>query len=146
MTHSKRYTALIAAAAATALMAACGQSENETVGQQVDRTTESVQSSANDAGANVQEAARDLQAAGSQAGESIAEGANDMAITAKVQAALAADGALSVMDIEVDTEAGRVALTGAAPDETARERATSLVTAIDGVVAVDNRLTVKENG
>lgn len=146
MKHSKRYTALIAAAAATALMAACGQSENETVGQQVDRTTESVQSAANEAGANVQEAARDLQAAGSQAGESIAEGANDMAITAKVQAALAADGALSVMDIEVDTEAGRVALTGAAPDATARERATSLVTAIDGVVAVDNRLTVKENG
>ncbi|PKO78637.1 MAG: hypothetical protein CVU21_02455 [Betaproteobacteria bacterium HGW-Betaproteobacteria-15] len=146
MTHSKRYTALIAAAAATALMAACGQSENETVGQQVNRTTESVQSAANDAGANVQEAARDLQAAGSQAGESIAEGANDMAITAKVQAALAADGALSVMDIEVDTEAGRVELTGAAPDATARERATSLVTAIDGVVAVDNRLVVKENG
>ena len=146
MKHSKRYTALIAAAAATALMAACGQSENETVGQQVDRTTESVQSAANEAGASVQEAARDLQAAGSQAGESIAEGANDMAITAKVQAALAADGALSVMDIEVDTEAGRVALTGAAPDETARERATSLVTAIDGVVAVDNRLTVKGNG
>jgi osmotically-inducible protein OsmY len=39
-----------------------------------------------------------------------------------------------------------VELTGAAPDETARERATSLVTAIDGVLAVDNRLTVKGNG
>ncbi len=145
MTHSKRYTALIAAAAATALMAACGQSDDQTVGQQMDQSTESVQSAANEAGASIQEGARELQAAGSQAGESIAEGANDMTITAKVQAALAADGALSVMDIEVDTEAGRVALVGTAPDEGARERATSLATAIDGVVAVDNRLTVEKS-
>lgn len=145
MTHSKRYTALIAAAAATALMAACGQAEDPTVGQQIDRSTESVQSAANEAGASIQEGARDLQAAGSQAGEAISEGANDMSITAKVQAALAADGALSVRDIEVDTEAGRVALMGTAPDEAARERATSLVTAIDGVVAVDNRLTVEKS-
>lgn len=147
MTHSKRYIAQIAAAAAaTALMAACGQSDNETMGQQFDRSTESAQSAANEAGANVQEAARDLQAAGSKAGEAITEGANDMAITAKVKAALAADGALSATDIEVDTEAGRVALIGTAPDETARERATSLVTAIEGVVAVDNRLRVEKDG
>lgn len=145
MSHSKRYTALIAAAAATALMAACGQSDNETVGQQLDRSTESVQSAANETGAAVQEGARDLQAAGTQAGEVIAETATDVAITTKVKAALAADGALSAMDIEVDTDAGRVALVGTAPDETAKERATSLVTAIEGVVAVENRLIVEKN-
>lgn len=145
MTHSKRYTALIAAAAATALMAACGQSDNETTGQQIDRSTESVQSATNEASTNVQEAARDLQAEASQAGSTIGEGANDMAITAKVQAALAADGALSAMDIEVDTEAGRVELIGSAPDEGARDRATSLVTAIEGVVGVENRLTVEKS-
>lgn len=147
MTHTKRYTALIAAAAATALMAACGQSDNDTVGQmnQAPTTTApaTTDSAANQPMAPIQEGARDLQSEGAQAGESIADGANDMAITAKVQAALAADGALSVMNIEVDTEAGRVELSGTAPDEGARERATSLVTAIDGVVAVDNRLTVE---
>ncbi|MBE0590485.1 MAG: BON domain-containing protein [Hydrogenophaga sp.] len=146
MTHSKRYIASIAAAAAaTALLAACDQSAKETMGQQFDRSTESVQSAANQAGTNMQDAARDLQAAGSQAGEAITAGANDVAITAKVKAALAADGALSAMDIKVDTEAGRVALVGTAPDETARERATSLVTAIEGVVAVENRLIVEKN-
>ncbi|MDO8906351.1 BON domain-containing protein [Hydrogenophaga sp.] len=145
MTHSKRYTALIAAAAATALMAACGPSDNQTAGQQIDRSADSARSATNEGSTTVQEATRDLQAAGSQAGEKIGDGANDMAITAKVQAALAADGALSVMDIEVDTESGRVALIGTAPDETARERATSLVTAIDGVVAVDNRLLVEKS-
>ncbi len=146
MKHSKRHLSLIAAAAATALIAACGQSESETVGQQIDNSVANVQSAANEAGAQVQQAVRDLQTSGEQAGAAIAENAGDMAITAKVQAALAADGALSVMDIEVDTEAGRVALSGTAPDETARERATSLVTAIEGVVAVDNRLQVKGEG
>jgi hyperosmotically inducible protein len=143
MNTQKRTLSLIAAAAAVALVTACGQAEDQTVGQQVDRSVENVQSAANDAGTQIQEAARDLRAAGEQAGENIAEGATDMAITAKVQAALAADGTLSVRDIEVDTEAGRVALSGTAPDETARERATSLVTAIEGVVAVDNRLQIK---
>lgn len=142
---SKRIASLIAVAAATAFITACGQAEEPTVGQQIDRSVEATQSAANEAGASVQEAAKDLQAAGSEAGEKIAEGAGDMAITAKVQAALAADGALSVMDIEVDTEAGRVALIGTAPDETARERATSLVTAIEGVVGVDNRLQVEKS-
>lgn len=143
--QAKRLAALIAAAAATALITACGQAEEPTVGQQIDQSIESVQSAANEAGASVQDAARNLQAAGSQAGAAVAEEAGDMAITAKVQAALAADGALSVSDIEIDTEAGRVQLTGTAPDATARDRATSLVTAIEGVVAVDNRLQVQGN-
>ncbi|MCU0762384.1 MAG: BON domain-containing protein [Hydrogenophaga sp.] len=143
--QTKRFAALIAAAAATALITACGQSEDPTVGQQIDRSIESAQSAANQAGASVQDAARDLQAAGSEAGATVAEGAGDMAITAKVQAAIAADGALSVSDIEIDTEAGRVSLIGTAPDATARDRATSLVTAIEGVVAVDNRLQVRSN-
>lgn len=145
MTHSKRYIALIVAASAAALVAACDQADNETMGQQLDRSADAMQSAANEAGTNVQEAARDLQAAGSQAGEAVTEGANDVAITTKVKAALAADGALSATDIEVDTEAGRVALSGTAPDEAARERATSLVTAIEGVVAVENRLIVEKN-
>jgi len=143
MKYAKRYTALIAAAAATALMAACGQND-DTVGQ-MDRAPATTESAANQPMAPMQEGTQELRSEGAQVGESIAEGANDMTITAKVQAALAADGALSVMDIEVETEAGRVELIGTAPDEGARERATSLVTAIDGVVAVNNRLTVESS-
>ncbi|MDO9135699.1 BON domain-containing protein, partial [Hydrogenophaga sp.] len=76
---------------------------------------------------------------------SVAESATDMAITTKVNAALAADDQLSALKIDVDTEAGNVALTGTAPDEASRARATTLTAAVDGVVTVDNRLTVEKN-
>jgi osmotically-inducible protein OsmY len=59
-----------------------------------------------------------------------------------VKAALAADPALSVLKINVDTDNGVVLLTGPAPDEKARERAAVLAAAPAGVVRVDNRLVV----
>lgn len=143
MKTTHRYTALFAAAAATVLIAACGEKVNDTtVGQQVDNSVTSAQSAGTELKNDAQVAANDMQAAGSQAAATVAESATDMAITAKVNAALAADDKLSALKIDVDTEAGNVALTGTAPDEAARERATTLAAAIDGVVTVENRLTV----
>jgi hypothetical protein len=128
MKTTHRYTALIAAAAATVLIAACGEKlDDSTVGQQIDNSSATVQSAAT-------EMKNDAQVA-----------ANDMAITTKVSAALAADDQLSALKIDVDTEAGNVALTGTAPDEASRARATTLTAAVDGVVTVDNRLTVEKN-
>ncbi|MDO8889553.1 MAG: BON domain-containing protein [Hydrogenophaga sp.] len=128
MKTTHRYTALIAAAAATVLIAACGEKlDDSTVGQQIDNSSATVQSAAT-------EMKNDAQVA-----------ANDMAITTKVNAALAADDQLSALKIDVDTEAGNVALTGTAPDEASRARATTLTAAVDGVVTVDNRLTVEKN-
>lgn len=125
MKTTHRYTALFAAAAATVLIAACGEKVNDTtVGQQIDNSAVTAPSAGT-------ELKNDAQVA-----------ATDMAITAKVNAALAADDKLSALKIDVDTEAGNVALTGTAPDEAARERATTLAAAIDGVVTVENRLTV----
>ncbi|MDP1685196.1 MAG: BON domain-containing protein [Hydrogenophaga sp.] len=119
---------MIAAAAATVLIAACGEKlDDSTVGQQIDNSSATVQSAAT-------EMKNDAQVA-----------ANDMAITTKVNAALAADDQLSALKIDVDTEAGNVALTGTAPDEASRARATTLTAAVDGVVTVDNRLTVEKN-
>jgi osmotically-inducible protein OsmY len=128
MKTTHRFTALIAAAAATVLIAACGEKlDDSTVGQQIDNSSATVQSAAT-------EMKNDAQVA-----------ANDMAITTKVNAALAADDQLSALKIDVDTEAGNVALTGTAPDEASRARATTLTAAVDGVVTVDNRLTVEKN-
>jgi osmotically-inducible protein OsmY len=128
MKTTHRYTALIAAAAATVLIAACGEKlDDSTVGQQIDNSSATVQSAAT-------EMKNDAQVA-----------ANAMAITTKVSAALAADDQLSALKIDVDTEAGNVALTGTAPDEASRARATTLTAAVDGVVTVDNRLTVEKN-
>ncbi|MCW5655518.1 BON domain-containing protein [Hydrogenophaga sp.] len=144
-TQTTRYTALVAAAAATVLLAACGKTEDATVGQRLDSTVNEVQSAANTMKSDAQNAAQEMQAAGSQAGQAMAEGASDMAITAKVNAALAADDKLSALQIDVDTEAGRVALSGTAPDADSRERATTLASAVEGVKSVDNRLVVQKN-
>lgn len=66
----------------------------------------------------------------------------DAAITTAVNAKLAQDKSLSALRIDVDTVNGRVSLRGTAPDAAARERATTLASAVDGVVSVDNQLTV----
>jgi len=69
-----------------------------------------------------------------------------MAITAKVNAALAVDDKLKATQINVDTREGQVTLTGQAPDAQSRERATTLVSAVDGVKNVNNQLVVAKNG
>lgn len=145
MKTQTRHLTLIAAAAATIALAACGKNENATVGQQIDSGVNQTQSAATEMKNDAKDAAKDMQAAGSQAGQAVSEGATDMAITAKVNAALAADDKLSALKINVDTEGGRVALKGTAPDADSRDRATTLAAAVDGVVAVDNRLVVEKN-
>ncbi len=145
MKTQARHLTLIAAAATTLALAACGQREDATVGERVDNTVNQTQAAATELKNDTKDAARDMQAAGSDAGKAMSEGASDMAITAKVNAALAADDQLSALKINVDTESGRVALKGTAPDADSRERATTLAAAVDGVVAVDNRLVVEKN-
>ena len=145
MKTQTRHLTLIAAAAATIALAACGKNEDATVGQQIDNGVNQTQSAANEMKNDAREAGKDMQAAGTEAGQAVAQGAGDMAITAKVNAALAADDKLSALKINVDTEGGRVALKGTAPDADSRDRATTLAAAVDGVVAVDNRLVVEKN-
>lgn len=145
MKTQTRHLTLIAAAAATLALAACGQNEDATVGQRIDNGVNQTQSAATEMKNDAREAGRDMQAAGTEAGQAMAQGAGDMAITAKVNAALAADDQLSALKINVDTEGGRVALKGTAPDADSRDRATTLAAAVDGVIAVDNRLVVEKN-
>lgn len=146
MKTTHRTTALFAALAATVLITACGEKlDDSTVGQRVDNSAATVQSAGTEMKNDAQVAANDMQAAGSQAAGAVADSASDMAITAKVNAALAADDTLSALKINVDTEGGKVALKGTAPDEASRERATTLAAAVEGVVTVDNRLTVEKS-
>lgn len=76
------------------------------------------------------------------AAKNMTTGAADATITTKVNAALLADDGLKVMKVDVDTKNGRVSLMGSAPDTAARDRATTLARAIDGVTAVDNQLSI----
>lgn len=146
MKRNTRLAAIAAAAMATSLIVACGQKEDETVGQRMDTTVEQTQAAGAELRADANNAAQDVKAAGNEAADKIAMGAADVAITAKVNAALAGDSQLSALKIDVDTTNGHVELKGTAPDPAARDRATVLAAAVEGVVKVENRLTVEAKG
>ena len=117
---SLRLGVMTAALLASMALAACNKAGEPTVGQRVDGAI-----------ADTKQATTGVRAS-----------AMDATITTKINAALAADDKLSAIKINVDTANGRVTLSGTAPDTTSRERATTLATAVDGVTAVDNRLSV----
>jgi hyperosmotically inducible protein len=123
----------LALTAALAL-SACGRDDNRSAGQKVDEAVAQTRSAAEQARQSTGEAAKDVKAV-----------AGDAAITTKVNAALAADDKLKATRIDVDTKDGRVVLEGSAPDAGSRDRATTLAQAVDGVVAVENRLRVEAN-
>lgn len=75
-----------------------------------------------------------------------ADMAKDVAVTAAIKTELARDPSLSALSINVDTTAGRVLLKGKAPDRVAVERATAIARGTEGVVSVDNQLTVEPKG
>jgi osmotically-inducible protein OsmY len=134
------------ALAAALVLAACDRQEAPTVGQQVDRAIAESRETAGQIGSQAREAAREATQATRQATAAVAEKARDLGITAQVNAALAKDDRLSALRIDVDTRDGRVTLSGTAPDSDARERATRLCAAVEGVKDVDNRLTIAKSG
>jgi len=114
-----------------------GQRSGSAVGkveQKTDQTVAAVKQDANAAGAKVGDMA-----------DKVGSKARDVAITTGVNAELARDPTLSAMKINVDTESGRVALRGTAPDAAAKERAATLAQKVDGVVRVDNQLDIRSN-
>lgn len=143
MKPSTRYTTLAAAILASTLVVACGEREDATVGERMDGAVNEAQQAGSQMREHARQAGQDMQAAGNEAADTIARDAADAAITAKVNAALAADTQLSALAIDVDTSNGQVELKGTAPTAAAKDRATTLAAAVEGVVKVDNRLTVE---
>ena len=88
------------------------------------------------------QAAGDMKNDAKQAANDVKTNISDATITASVNAKLAADKELSALRINVDTSDGRVALHGTAPNSAARERATQIAAAVDGVRSVDNQLQI----
>ena len=66
----------------------------------------------------------------------------DTAITTKLKADILADEALRHGKISVTTNNGVVVLTGTVPSEAARQKAVQLTRTQDGVMRVDDKLTV----
>lgn len=160
MTTSKRFLGIpvIGLAAATLALAACSPRDEARAGAGIDDTVvaqaQTPQQPRDDrlrdqqrpdptARDTARSTTSDIAQAGRNAGEAAGNKVSDAVITTSVNAELARDPKLSAMNIDVDTEAGRVALRGTAPDRTSRERATEIAAGVDGVRSVDNRLTVQ---
>jgi hyperosmotically inducible periplasmic protein len=69
---------------------------------------------------------------------------DDSVVTAKVKSALVADSAVKAHDINVKTRKGEVVLSGNVDNEAQIDRAVQIVSNVDGVKSVSNRLSVKK--
>lgn len=145
----------VASIAALALtLAACGQSDDATVGQKLDAAIAKTEQKADELGEraeaavdkaqiNAEKAGNEAKLSANEAASAMADRLDDAAITAAVSARLAGDPDLSAVKIDVDTKDGKVTLSGPAPSEAARARAAELAISVKGVLAIDNQLVVK---
>jgi osmotically-inducible protein OsmY len=135
MTRASNLLTISAAVAAMLALSACNKRDDQSAGQTVDKGVASAKAEMKDAKEATKDAAANVGAA-----------VTDAMITTKINAALVADAQLKALKINVDTKDGKVVLTGVAPDAGSRDRATTMAKAVDGVVDVDNRLTVQPKG
>lgn len=75
--------------------------------------------------------------------ETIGEKIDDASITAQIKYELLSHRSTSALKTKVDTDAGRVVITGEAQTDAERDLVTKLAKETRGVMSVDNRMTVK---
>lgn len=105
---------------------------DQTAGEKVDEAAAESRSAASGMGDTMERKA-------DQAGQAI----DDASITAAIKAKYLVDDTLKGLDISVDTVQGVVTLTGPVQSDTAKELATQIAQGVEGVVRVDNQLTVQ---
>ena len=136
------------------LMACESADSTKTVGQKLDSAVSKTEQAATDvkvatkasiesATAALRDGATQAKVAAQSATDGMNFNAQDASITASVAAGLVKDPDLSAIKIDIDTKNGVVSLYGPAPSQAALERATMIAKAVKGVLAVDNKLTVK---
>lgn len=98
----------------------------------------------------MEDAANDSRNAASDMGDSIERSADragqaidDASITAAVKSKYLLDDTLKGLQISVDTDQGVVSLTGTVQNDAAKELATQIAQGTEGVVRVDNQLTIQ---
>ena len=148
-----RIASILAVSALALGLAACGKTEERTVGQRLDSAVEKTEQAAADARVKAESAMQNAEtkmeqgAANAEAtakdAANTAKGAiDDATITAQVNAGLAKDPDLSALKINVDTVNGKVTLNGPAPSTVARDRAETIAKSVTGVTSVNNQLVV----
>jgi hyperosmotically inducible periplasmic protein len=127
--------------------------DERTVEARAEDTGDSVNDKAKDAGRAVEDTARDAgDAVGdaaertgnvvSNAARSTADAASDLYLTSMVKMRLLAEENTPAMDINVDTEDGKVTLFGMVPTAEAKAEAEAEARAVAGVSSVNNQLQV----
>ena len=146
MTLKTSASTVCALAAALALGACQRTDDGRTAGQKMDTAVANAEQKADQIKQDVKqetaEAKGDINRAVDKAGDKM----KDASITTAVNAELARDTELSALRINVDTADGRVVLRGTAPNDASRQRATTLASRVEGVVSVDNQLSVGSRG
>ena len=155
VSHSgaQRIYSILAVTALAFGLSACNKQEQPTVGQKLDSAVQKTEQAAvdarnkaesalKDAETKVQEGAAKVQSGAQEMGTAAIGAVDDATITAQVSAGLAKDPDLSALNIDVDTRAGAVTLTGPAPNASAGERAETIAKGVKGVVSVTNHLKV----
>jgi hyperosmotically inducible protein len=155
-TNVRRAGCALALVAAAVAIAGCDNADERTAGQKLDATIERTERAADQVADKTARMATDAKEridnsnvpermadAARDAGNAFNKVTNDATITASVNAGLANDPQLSALRIDVDTDAGKVTLTGPAPTAEAKERAEQIARNVQGVSSVDNRLEVK---
>lgn len=105
---------------------------DKTAGETIDQATADARTQANEMGDTLENKA-------DQAGQAI----DDATITASVKSKYLVDDTLKGLQISVDTNQGVVVLTGAVQNEAAKDLATQIAQGVEGVVRVDNQLTIQ---
>ena len=153
--RTPRNTLLAGAIAAALSLAACGEARNDTTPRTSRTDTPATSSSASktdrmtaDASAAAKRAENATERAADKvenAGEKVAAAAGDAATTAKVKARLMAEPGIDSLQIDVDTNNGRVTLSGEVDTPQNKARAKELAGSIEGVTGVIDRLSMKRS-
>lgn len=142
---ARRFAGVAVAIALASGLAACGKTDDQTVGQRLDSAVAKTEQVAADAQRKMEVAANDAGAATREAAAKAAAVMDDAGITAKVSAGLAKEPDLSAVKIDVDTRNGIVTLNGPVKTSEARTRAAQIAQSVDGVNSVVNQLTVSNS-
>ena len=148
-----RIASILAVSALALGLAACGKTEEPTVGQRLDSAVEKTEQAAADARVKAESAmqsaetkmeqgAANAEATAKEVANTAKGAIDDATITAQVNAGLAKDPDLSALKINVDTVNGKVTLNGPAPSTVARDRAETIAKSVTGVTSVNNQLVV----
>jgi osmotically-inducible protein OsmY len=125
--------AAILASGLALLATGCDRTPDQpTAGEKIDNAATDSRDAARDMGDT-------LERKTDQAGQAI----DDASITATIKGKYLVDDTLKGLQIDVDTEQGVVKLSGKVQNDTAKELATQIAQGVEGVVSVDNQLTIQ---